>query len=141
MGAMRVTKALLPAIEASGDGFVVVVGSVAGVEPYRGGAGYNAAKFAANAFTQVLRMEMLGKPVRVSEVAPGLVETEFSLVRFEGDQAKADAVYAGMEPLVASDVADAITFVVTRPPHVDIDYVSIKPTAQARATDVYREGS
>ena len=139
MGVMRVTKALLPALEASGDGFVVVVGSVAGAEAYRGGAGYNAAKFAANALTQVLRMEMLGKPVRVSEVAPGLVETEFSLVRFEGDQEKADAVYAGMKPLVAEDVADAIAFVVTRPPHVDIDYVSIKPTAQARATDVHRE--
>jgi NADP-dependent 3-hydroxy acid dehydrogenase YdfG len=139
MGVMRMTKALLPALEASGDGFVVVVGSVAGAEPYRGGAGYNAAKFAANALTQVLRMEMLGKPVRVSEVAPGLVETEFSVVRFEGDQEKADAVYAGMKPLVAEDVADAIAFVVTRPPHVDIDYVSIKPTAQARATDVHRD--
>jgi NADP-dependent 3-hydroxy acid dehydrogenase YdfG len=139
MGTMRVTKALLPALERSGNGFVVVVGSVAGVEAYRGGAGYNAAKFAAHAFTQVLRMEMLGKPVRVSEVAPGLVETEFSLVRFEGDQEKADAVYKGLEPLVAEDVAELIAFVVTRPPHVDIDYVSIKPTAQATATDVYRE--
>jgi NADP-dependent 3-hydroxy acid dehydrogenase YdfG len=139
MGAMRVTKALLPALEQSGNGFVVVVGSVAGVEAYRGGAGYNAAKFAANAFTRVLRLEMLGKPVRVSEVAPGLVETEFSLVRFKGDQEKADAVYKGLEPLVAEDVAELIVFVVTRPPHVDIDYVSIKPTAQATATDVYRE--
>jgi NADP-dependent 3-hydroxy acid dehydrogenase YdfG len=139
MGVMRVTKALLPAIEASGDGFVVVIGSVAGVEAYRGGAGYNAAKFAANAFTRVLRLEMLGKPVRVSEIAPGLVETEFSVVRFKGDTEKADAVYKGLDPLVAEDVAELIAFVVTRPPHVDIDYVSIKPTAQATATDVYRE--
>jgi NADP-dependent 3-hydroxy acid dehydrogenase YdfG len=139
MGAMRVTKALLPALERSGDGFVVVVGSIAGVEAYRGGAGYNAAKFAANAFTRVLRLEMLGKPVRVSEVAPGMAETEFSLVRFEGDQEKADAVYAGMKPLDASDVAELIAFVVTRPPHVDIDYVSIMPTAQATATETHRE--
>jgi NADP-dependent 3-hydroxy acid dehydrogenase YdfG len=136
---MRVTKALLPALERSGDGFVVVVGSIAGVEAYRGGAGYNAAKFAANAFTRVLRLEMLGKPVRVSEVAPGMAETEFSLVRFEGDQEKADAVYAGMKPLDASDVAELIAFVVTRPPHVDIDYVSIMPTAQATATETHRE--
>jgi NADP-dependent 3-hydroxy acid dehydrogenase YdfG len=139
MGAMRVTKALLPALERSGDGFVVVVGSIAGVEAYRGGAGYNAAKFAANAFTRVLRLEMLGKPVRVSEVAPGMAETEFSLVRFEGDQEKADAVYAGMKPLDASDVAELIAFIVTRPPHVDIDYVSIMPTAQATATETHRE--
>lgn len=139
MGVMRVTKALLPALERSGDGFVVVVGSVAGVDVYRGGAGYNAAKHAANAFTRVLRLELLGKPVRVSEVAPGMVETEFSVVRFEGDREKADAVYEGLEPLTAEDVAELIAFVVTRPPHVDIDYVSIKPTAQATATDTHRE--
>lgn len=139
MGVMRVTKALLPALERSGDGFVVVVGSVAGVDVYRGGAGYNAAKHAANAFTRVLRLELLGKPVRVSEVAPGMVETEFSVVRFEGDREKAGAVYEGLEPLTAEDVAELIAFVVTRPPHVDIDYVSIKPTAQATATDTHRE--
>jgi NADP-dependent 3-hydroxy acid dehydrogenase YdfG len=138
MGVMRVTKALLPALERSGDGFVVVVGSVAGVEVYPGGAGYTAAKHAANAVTRSLRLELLGKPIRVSEVAPGMVETEFSLVRFEGDREKADKVYEGTRPLSAEDVADAIAYVVTRPPHVDVDYLSIKPTDQATARDVHR---
>jgi NADP-dependent 3-hydroxy acid dehydrogenase YdfG len=138
MGVMRVTKALLPALERSGDGFVVVVGSVAGVEVYPGGAGYTAAKHAANAVTRTLRLELLGKSIRVSEVAPGMVETEFSLVRFEGDREKADKVYEGTTPLSAEEVADAIAFVVTRPPHVDIDYLSIKPTHQATARDVHR---
>jgi NADP-dependent 3-hydroxy acid dehydrogenase YdfG len=139
MGMMRVTKALLPALERSGDGFVVVVGSVAGVEVYPGGAGYTAAKHAARAVTETLRLELLGKPVRVSEVAPGLVETEFSLVRFGGDEQRAAKVYEGLRPLGAGDVAELIAFVVTRPPHVDIDYVAIKPTAQAAATVVHRE--
>jgi NADP-dependent 3-hydroxy acid dehydrogenase YdfG len=138
LGMMRMTKALLPALEASGDGHVVVTGSVAGVEVYPGGAGYTAAKHAANAVTRTLRLELLGSPIRVSEVAPGMVETEFSLVRFGGDQDKADKVYEGMTPLSAEDVADAITYVVTRPPHVDIDYLSIMPTEQATARDVHR---
>jgi NADP-dependent 3-hydroxy acid dehydrogenase YdfG len=138
LGMMRMTKALLPALEASGDGHVVVTGSVAGVEVYPGGAGYTAAKHAANAVTRTLRLELLGRPIRVSEVAPGMVETEFSLVRFGGDQDKADKVYEGMTPLSAEDVADAITYVVTRPPHVDIDYLSIMPTEQATARDVHR---
>ena len=138
MGVMRVTKALLPALERSGDGFIVVVGSVAGVEVYPGGGGYTAAKHAANAVTRTLRLELLGKPIRVSEVAPGMVDTEFSLVRFGGDEEKADRVYEGTNPLTAEDVADAIAYVVTRPLHVDVDYVSIKPTDQATARDVYR---
>jgi NADP-dependent 3-hydroxy acid dehydrogenase YdfG len=138
LGVMRVTKALLPALERSGDGHIVVVGSVAGVEVYPGGAGYTAAKHAANAVTRTLRLELLGKPIRVSEVAPGMVETEFSLVRFEGDEEKAAKVYEGTDPLSAEDVADAIAYVVTRPPHVDVDYLSIKPTHQATARDVHR---
>jgi NADP-dependent 3-hydroxy acid dehydrogenase YdfG len=138
MGVMRVTKALLPALERSGDGYVVVVGSVAGVEIYPGGGGYTAAKHAANALTRTIRLELLGKPIRVSEVAPGMVETEFSLVRFEGDQEKAAKVYEGITPLSGEEVADVIAFVVTRPPHVDVDYVSVKPTAQATARDVHR---
>jgi NADP-dependent 3-hydroxy acid dehydrogenase YdfG len=138
MGVMRVTKALLPALERSGDGHVVVVGSVAGVEVYPGGAGYTAAKHAANAVTRTLRLELLGKQIRVSEVAPGMVETEFSLVRFEGDRDRADKVYEGTNPLTAEDVADAIVYVVTRPLHVDVDYLSIKPTDQATARDVHR---
>jgi NADP-dependent 3-hydroxy acid dehydrogenase YdfG len=138
MGVMRVTKALLPALERSGDGHVVVIGSVAGVEVYPGGGGYTAAKHAANAVARTLRLELLGKPIRVSEVAPGMVETEFSLVRFEGDREKADKVYQGTTPLSPEDVADAIAYVVTRPPHVDVDYLSIKPTHQATARDVHR---
>lgn len=137
-GVMRVTKALLPALERSGDGFVVILGSVAGTDPYEGGAGYNAAKSGAHAIANVLRLELLGKPIRVSLVAPGLVETEFSLVRFDGDAKRAAGVYRGLTPLTSEDVADAIAFVVTRPPHVDIDFVSIKPTAQATARDVHR---
>jgi NADP-dependent 3-hydroxy acid dehydrogenase YdfG len=138
LGVMRVTKALLPALERSGNGYVVVIGSVAGVEVYPGGGGYTAAKHAANAVTRTLRLELLGKPIRVSEVAPGMVNTDFSLVRFEGDRARADKVYEGTDPLTAEDVADAIAYVVTRPPHVDIDYLSIKPTDQATARDVHR---
>jgi NADP-dependent 3-hydroxy acid dehydrogenase YdfG len=138
MGVMRVTRALLPALERSGDGHIVVIGSVSGMEVYPGGGGYTAAKHAANAVTRTLRLELLGKPIRVSEIAPGLVETEFSVVRFEGDQAKADKAYEGMTPLTAEDVADAIAYVVTRPPHVDVDYLSIKPTDQATARDVHR---
>jgi NADP-dependent 3-hydroxy acid dehydrogenase YdfG len=140
MGVMRVTKALLPALERSGDAHVVVVGSVAGVEVYPGGGGYTAAKHAANAVTRTLRLELLGKAIRVTEIAPGLVETEFSLVRFEGEEAKAAKVYEGTTPLTAEDVADAIVYVVTRPPHVDVDYLSIKPTEQATARDVHRRG-
>ena len=138
MGVMRMTKALLPALERSGNGHVVIVGSVAGVEVYSGGGGYTAAKHAANAVARTLRLELLGKPIRVSEVAPGMVRTEFSLVRFEGDRQKADAVYEGTTPLSGADVADAISYVVTRPPHVDVDYLSIKPTDQATARDVHR---
>jgi NADP-dependent 3-hydroxy acid dehydrogenase YdfG len=138
LGVMRVTKALMPALERSGDAHIVVMGSVAGVEVYPGGAGYTAAKHAAHAVVGTLRLELLGKPIRVTEVAPGMVETEFSLVRFAGDAEKAAKVYAGTTPLTAEDVADAITYVVTRPPHVDIDYLAIKPTDQATARDVHR---
>jgi NADP-dependent 3-hydroxy acid dehydrogenase YdfG len=138
MGVMRMTKALMPALQRSGNAHIVVVGSVAGIEVYPGGGGYTAAKHAVHAVTQTLRLELLGKPIRVSEVAPGMVETEFSLIRFGGDEAEAEKVYEGTTPLTADDVADAITYVVTRPPHVDVDYVSIKPTDQATARDVHR---
>jgi NADP-dependent 3-hydroxy acid dehydrogenase YdfG len=138
LGVVRVTKALLPALERGGTGHVVVLGSVAGVEVYPGGAGYTAAKHAVHAVAQTLRLELLDKEIRITEIAPGLVETEFSLVRFGGDRERAAAPYRGLKPLVAEDVAELITFVVTRPPHVDIDYVGIKPTAQATATIVHR---
>ena len=139
MGVMRVTRALLPAMVKSGNGHVVVVGSVAGSGVYPGGGGYTAAKHAAHAVAETLRIELLGQPVRVSTIAPGLVETEFSIVRFDGDEGKAAKVYEGLEPLSATDVADAIAYAVTRPPHVDVDFLSIKPTAQATATLTHRE--
>lgn len=139
MGLMRMTRALLPCLVESGDGHVVNVGSVAAFEPYAGGAGYNAAKHAARAISDVLRIELVGQPVRVTEVDPGLVETEFSLVRFDGDAERAGGVYRGLTPLSADDVADVIAFAVTRPSHVDIDQVVIRPRAQARVWLVDRE--
>lgn len=139
IGVLRMTRALLPRLVESGDGHVITVGSVAAFEPYAGGAGYNAAKHAARAVMDVLRMELVGQPVRVSEIDPGLVETEFSLVRFDGDRARADAVYRGLDPLTAEDVADVIAFVATRPSHVDIDQVTIRPRAQARVWLVHRD--
>lgn len=139
MGVMRMTRALLPALVASGDGHVVNVGSVAAFEPYAGGAGYNAAKHAARAVSDVLRIELVGQPVRVTEVDPGLVETEFSVVRFSGDEERAAAVYEGLTPLRAEDVADVIAFAVTRPSHVDIDQVVVRPRAQARVWLVHRD--
>ncbi len=139
LGVERVTKALMPALERGGGGHIVVIGSVAGVEVYPGGAGYTAAKHAVNAVCRTLRLELLGKPVRVSEIAPGLVETEFSLVRFGGDREQADAVYEGLVPLSAEDVAETVAFVVTRPQHVNVDYLMVKPIAQATARDVHRE--
>jgi NADP-dependent 3-hydroxy acid dehydrogenase YdfG len=140
LGVGRVTKALLPALERGGNGHIVVIGSVAGVEVYPGGAGYTAAKHAANALCRTLRLELLGKPIRVTEVAPGMVETEFSLVRFEGDADRAAEVYRGIDALTAEDVADVIAFAVTRAPNVNLDYIAVKPVNQATATDVHREG-
>jgi NADP-dependent 3-hydroxy acid dehydrogenase YdfG len=139
-GVMRVTKALLPVLRAGIDPQVVIVGSIAGIEVYEGGGGYTAAKHAVRAIAQTLRLELLADAVRVTEIAPGLVETEFSLVRFDGDAERADAVYEGLDPLRAEDVAEAIAFCVTRPPHVDIDYLTIKPTAQATAKITRRRG-
>jgi NADP-dependent 3-hydroxy acid dehydrogenase YdfG len=142
LGTVRVTKAFLPALERSGDGHVVVVGSIAGFEPYPNGGGYVAAKYAERAFTKTLRLELLGKPVRVTEVNPGLVAgTEFSLVRFRGDQERARKVYEGLTPLAPEDVADCIAWAVTRPSHVDIDEIVVRPRDQATATDIYRRST
>ncbi|MEY2397808.1 MAG: hypothetical protein QOJ00_982 [Actinomycetota bacterium] len=139
MGTMRMTRALMPALVASGDGHVVMIGSIAGHEAYAGGAGYNAVKFALRAATKVLRLELLGRPVRVTSIDPGMVDTEFSVVRFHGDEARAAAVYEGMTPLTADDVADCITFAVTRPSHVNIDTMIVMPRDQAAATAVHRD--
>ncbi len=141
LGTVRVTRALLPALIASGNGHIVTMGSVAGLEAYPGGAGYNAAKFGLRAVTQVLRMELLGQPVRVTEIDPGAVETEFSLVRFGGDAGRAAAVYEGMTPLVADDIADCVAWAVTRPAHVNIDQIVVKPRDQATARMMHRRPS
>jgi len=138
MGVLRMTRALLPAITASGDGHVINVGSIAGFETYVGGAGYTAVKHAVRAMTKTLRLELLGRPVRVTEIVPGLVETEFSLVRFAGDAQRAQSVYRGMEPLLAADVADCIAWAATRPAHVNIDEIVVRPRDQATATMVHR---
>ncbi|MFZ0907403.1 MAG: SDR family oxidoreductase [Mycobacterium sp.] len=134
LGTLRVTRALLPKLIDSGNGLIVTVTSVAALEVYDGGAGYTAAKHAQGALHRTLRGELLGKPVRLTEIAPGAVETEFSLVRFGGDQQRADAVYAGMTPLVAADIAEVIGFVASRPSHVNLDQIVIRPRDQASTT-------
>jgi len=138
MGTMRMTRALLPRLIESGDGHVVGVTSIAAIEPYRGGAGYNAAKHAQRAMLRVLRQELLGQPVRITEVAPGMVETEFSLVRFDGDEEAAAQVYEGMQPLTAEDVAECIRWALAQPPHVNVDEIVVRPRDQATATSVHR---
>jgi NADP-dependent 3-hydroxy acid dehydrogenase YdfG len=133
LGTLRVTRALLPKLIDSGDGLIVTVTSIAAMEVYDGGSGYTAAKHAQGALHRTLRGELLGKPVRLTEIAPGAVETEFSLVRFDGDQDRADAVYRGITPLTAGDVAEVIGFVASRPSHVNLDQIVIRPRDQASA--------
>ena len=143
LGTLRVTRALLPALESSGAGTVVMVSSTAGFVVYEGGGGYSAAKHAQTALTGTLRLELCGRPIRVIEIDPGLVKTdEFALVRFGGDAERASAVYAGVaEPLVADDVADCIAWCATRPQHVNIDRLVVRPLAQAAQHRVHRVGS
>jgi NADP-dependent 3-hydroxy acid dehydrogenase YdfG len=138
LGTMRMTRALLPRLIESGDGHMVAVTSIAAFETYRGGAGYSAAKHAQRAAVRTLRLELLGEPVSVTEIAPGMVETEFSLVRFGGDEEAAAKVYAGMEPLRAEEVAECIRWAVAQPAHVNVDEIVIRPRDQATATDVHR---
>ncbi|MDQ0405498.1 SDR family NAD(P)-dependent oxidoreductase [Streptomyces sp. NBC_01723] len=141
LGTLNLTQALLPKLEASGDGTVVVVSSTAGFATYEGGAGYVAAKHAEHVLAETLRLEIVGRPVRVVEIAPGMVKTdEFALTRFAGDQDKAAKVYQGVAaPLTADDVADTITWAITRPAHVNIDLLVVRPRAQASNTKVHRE--
>lgn len=138
LGVLRMTRALLARLEASGDGYVINLGSTASFEAYPGGGGYCASKHAERALTRTLRAELFGRPVRVTEICPGLVETEFSLVRFDGDRERAAAVYRGMQPLTAEDVAACIVFAATRPPHVNIDELVVRPRDQLSSTAVYR---
>lgn len=138
LGTVRMIRALIPQLEASGNGHVINVGSIAGHVAYRGGAGYNAAKFAVAALTRVLRLELMGRPVRVSEICPGMVNTEFSTVRFRGDKARADAVYEGVDAMTAEDIAEAIIWVAARPPRVNIDQLVMLARDQVSPTEVYR---
>lgn len=138
LGVVRTVRAFLPKLVASGDGRIVVVTSIAGREIYPGGGGYTAAKHGAAAVTDTLRLELMDQPVRVIEVAPGMVDTEFSTVRFAGDRDRAAGVYAGMTPLTGADVADVITFAVTRPAHVTIARLDLMPRDQASTRDVHR---
>jgi hypothetical protein len=139
LGLMYMTRACLPLIRKARHGHIVNLGSVAGFETYKGGAGYTAVKHAVRAISRTLRLELNGEPIRITEVAPGLVDTEFSTVRYHGDRKAARAVYSGLKPLSAKDVADCIVFAVTRPPHVDIDEIVVRPVAQATTFLVARK--
>ncbi|MCW7988006.1 oxidoreductase [Streptomyces platensis subsp. clarensis] len=140
LGVLHMTQALLPVLTASGDGTVVVLSSTAGHGTYEGGGGYVAAKHGAHVIAETLRLELCGEPVRVIEVAPGMVKTdEFATTRFRGDTAKAAKVYEGVDqPLSAEDVADTITWAITRPSHVNVDLLVVRPRAQASNSKVHR---
>lgn len=142
MGTLHVTQALLPKLIGGGDGTIVIMSSTAGFVAYEGGGGYVAAKHGTHAIAATLRLELCGEPVRVIEIAPGMVRTdEFALNRFRGDQDKAAAVYQGVaEPLTAGDVADTVVWAVTRPGHVNVDLLVVRPRAQAAQHKVHREG-
>jgi len=140
LGTMRVTKALLPLLLDSGDGHIVTITSIAALEVYDGGSGYTSAKHAEGALHRTLRGELLGRPVRLTEIAPGAVETEFSLVRFGGDPARAAKVYEGLTPLVAEDVAEVVAFAMARPSHVNLDTIVLKPRDQATGMRFHRGG-
>ena len=140
LGLLRMTRACLPLLRKARHGHIVNLGSIASFETYRGGAGYTASKHGERAISRTLRLELNGEPIRVTEILPGLVETEFSIVRFHGDREAAKVPYKGMKPLVAADIADCIVFAVTRPPHVDIDEMVIRPVAQATSSVVARRG-
>lgn len=137
-GLLYVSRLVLPGMVERGRGHVVNIGSVAGHQTYPGGAVYSATKYAVRAITDALRYDVLGKGVRVSNVEPGLAETEFSEVRFKGDRTRAKSVYEGLTPLTGEDVADAVVWCVTRPAHVNVQSVLLMPTDQASAHAVHR---
>jgi NADP-dependent 3-hydroxy acid dehydrogenase YdfG len=141
LGTLLMTRALLPKLIDSGDGLIVTVTSIAALETYDNGSGYTSAKHAQGALHRTLRGELLGKPVRLTEIAPGMVKTDFSLRRFEGDEDRADAVYKGVTPLVAEDVAEVIGFVASRPSHVNLDQIVIRPRDQASASRFNRRST
>lgn len=130
MGTLHVTRALLPKLIDSGDGLIITITSNAALEIYDNGAGYTTAKHAQGVLHRTLRSELLGKPVRLTEVAPGMVQTDFSLRRFDGDSERAEKVYEGLTPLVAEDIAEVVGFVASRPSHVDLDLIVVRPRDQ-----------
>ena len=144
LGLMRMTRLSVQHLVASGAGHIVNLGSVAGIWSYPSGSSYVASKFAVHGYTRALRDDLQGKPVRITNVAPGLVETDFSLVRFKGDAERADAVYSDVAmggPLHAEDVADSIMFALTRPPNVNVDEIVLTALAQVSGGNILREGS
>ena len=138
-GLLYITRELTPGMVARGSGHVINIGSIAGKEAYENGNVYNASKYAIDGLTQGMRIDLAEHGIRVTAINPGAVDTEFSLVRFKGDQDRADSVYQGFEPLVANDIAEAILFVVTRPPHVNIDDMQIMATSQARTRKIVKK--
>lgn len=137
-GLLYVTRVILPGMLARGRGHIINLGSIAGYEAYPGGSVYCATKHGVRAITEALRKELYDTPLRVTEISPGMVETEFSLVRFHGDKDRAAKVYEGIQPLTADDIADAILYAATRPPHVNVAEMIILATNQASATLAYR---
>jgi 3-hydroxy acid dehydrogenase / malonic semialdehyde reductase len=135
-GLLRMTRLSLPHIEDGGH--IICIGSIAGRQAYPNGASYVTAKFAVRGFVYALREDLLGRPIRVTTVDPGLVETEFSLVRFRGDEAQARSVYEGLDPVTPDEVADCILFALTRPPHVNLDEIVIKALAQSSGARIVR---
>ena len=138
-GLLYVSRAVIPGMVQRRVGHIINLGSIAGVEAYPGGNVYCATKAAVRLLSQGLRMDLLGTPLRVTNIQPGMVETEFSRVRFHGDQSRADKVYEGLQPLTGDDIADLIVFAATRPPHVNINEMTVMPVAQASTTLYYRE--
>lgn len=139
LGTLRMVRGLMPVLVETGDGLVVTITSIAALEAYDRGSGYTTAKHAQAVLHRTLRGEFLGEPVRFTEIAPGMVETEFSLVRFEGDDDKAGAVYRGLTPLVARDVAEIVGFAASRPSHVNLDQIVVKPRDQHSAMRAHRD--
>jgi NADP-dependent 3-hydroxy acid dehydrogenase YdfG len=140
LGLLRMTRAALPLLPHDAGASIINIGSIAGRTAYIGGSAYCAAKAGELQITRVLRRELFGTGIRVGSIDPGMVKTEFSLVRFKGDTAKATEVYANTHPLQAEDIAETIVWVASRPPHVNVDEILIKPTDQAEMGVVYRRG-
>jgi len=139
LGVVRMTRGLLPALRRAERGHIINTGSTSGFETYAGGAGYTSSKHALRALTRTLRRELMGEPIRVTEVSPGLIDTEFAVVRFDGDAERAAKTYAGMRPLAAEDVAHCIAFAATRPAHVNIDEIVVRPLDQVDSNTVRRD--